>query len=181
MVGADYGWAVGDSWRIHWNGTSWNRFNAYLYATGDYSVCMVDANDGWVVGGLGMITRWNGSQWVYVDSSTMYFFYSVFMTSADDGWAVGGPGTLIEEGYSTTVLHWDGIKWTYVGGPTEQILRSVFMVDSSDGWAVGDFGTIIRWNGVAWVVPELSVVVYTVFLPSLTLIAVAMKKRQRGA
>ncbi len=64
-----------------------------------WSVFMMGADDGWVVGEAGTIIRWDGNDWSTVTSPTTEKLKSVFMVSDTDGWAVGEGGTTI---------HWDG-------------------------------------------------------------------------
>ncbi len=104
-------------------------------------VWMVSSTDGWAVGYLGTILRWDGTTWNSVTSPTSKTLVSVFGVSAGDVWAVG------EEG---TIIHWNGADWNNITCPTSGDLWSVFGVSAGDVWAVGEEGTIIHWNGADW-------------------------------
>jgi hypothetical protein len=136
-----------------------------------YSVYMLnDGNDGWAVGWNGTIIRWNGTRWNSVSSPTTANLFSVFMTSANDGWAMGVNGAII---------HWNGIEWANAESPTTQHLYSVNMMGAvNDGWAVGENGAIIHYEGGQWVIPEFPSVLIVPLLVTVTLLAVAVRKRK---
>jgi hypothetical protein len=61
---------------------------------------MVGTSDGWIVGNLGTILRWDGSSWSSETSPTTNTLWSIYMVTVNDGWAVGTFGTIIR--YSVT-------------------------------------------------------------------------------
>jgi photosystem II stability/assembly factor-like uncharacterized protein len=119
-----------------------------------YSVFMINASDGWVVGAGGTVIHWNGVQWSNVASSTLLDLNSVFFFNDSEGWAVGQSGLILE---------WNGTSWNPMPGPTNADLNSVFMINADDGWAVGNSfanivqgrqqwnETIIHWTGSNWI------------------------------
>ena len=110
------------------------------------SVFMIDANDGWAVGGDGIIIHWDGGMWTeVVTPTTDMLLLSVFMVSSSEGWAVG-QGL----GISGTIIHWDETNWNIETIPLVPTLFSVYMVNENDGWAVGDSGSILNWDGTSW-------------------------------
>jgi hypothetical protein len=134
------------------------------------SVYMTNETNGWAVGWYGTIIRWNGTRWNSVLSPTTANLLSVVMTSANDGWAMGVNGAII---------HWNGIEWANAESPTTQHLYSVNMMGAvNDGWAVGENGAIIHYEGGQWVIPEFPSVLIVPLLVTVTLLAVAVRKRK---
>ena len=68
--------------------------NAYSVST--------SATDGWAVGPLGTIARYNGTSWSLVKSGITSTLRSVWAASPTDAWAVRDGGT---------ILHYDGQAW----------------------------------------------------------------------
>jgi len=113
-----------------------------------HAVTMLSADDGWAVGGGGVILRWDGNQWINTPSPTRRMLFDVDMATPNDGWAVGWGGTL---------LHWDGIVWRNVLSPVRHDLSALAVVAADDVWAVGSGpwlaqSTALHWDGEAWVV-----------------------------
>ena len=136
------GWGI-----FHWDGISWNlvstpnnRNKAIAMTPG------TNGTDGWAVGTVGSILRWNGNQWNEFTSPTDKFLMDIVMISATDGWIVGDDGTF---------LHWDGSTWSPVSAPASSI-STIWEIDaasSTDAWAIGfDNGSnnIYHWNGTNW-------------------------------
>lgn len=73
-----------------------------------YQITMVDASDGWAVGGGGNIFRWDGGAWSRYPTSTDQAVFSIAMVTTSDGWAVGAGGL---------ILHWDGSRWSQHESP----------------------------------------------------------------
>ena len=63
--------------------------NAYL------GVWSTSASDGWAVGPLGTIARYNGTSWSLVRSGVTTTLRSVWAASPTDAWAVGDGGTIL--------------------------------------------------------------------------------------
>ncbi|MFX1250502.1 MAG: C25 family cysteine peptidase [Promethearchaeota archaeon] len=136
-------WAVGDAYAstMHWTGTEWIVYdNDISYYPDLRSVSIVSPTDGWAVGTLGRIFRWNGRVWREYDSPTENNLWSVSMLGHNDGWAVGVDGT---------ILRWDGTSWSNFESPTTVTLGCLDMVNPWEGWAAGH-QTILHWNGTAW-------------------------------
>jgi hypothetical protein len=100
------------------------------------------ANNVWVVGDGGFISRWNGATWTTASSGVTTNLNSVWTLSSNDAWAVGDGGV---------ALHWNGSAWSSpsFSGTTNR-LNGVWASATNDVWAVGEVGTICRWNGSAW-------------------------------
>lgn len=73
------------------------------------SVFMVSGSDGWAVGSVGAILRWNGTDWNTFSGPTGTRLNSVYMTSSSSGWAMGNYGLIIR---------WNGTAWNTVTSPT---------------------------------------------------------------
>ncbi|MFX0062865.1 MAG: C25 family cysteine peptidase [Candidatus Hermodarchaeota archaeon] len=173
-------WAVGETDRLHWDGTEWNQYGTLEIPL--QSVSMISPTNGWAVGKDSYICHWNGHEWVDQSGSTPNIdYYSVKMVGYREGWAVGEQGTIIRwdgeswsnfpspvsstlysvdiatpmEGWAVgqnSLLHWNGTIWEDWGLPVgfSGSLNSVFMANKDDGWIVGDGGAIFRWDGSVW-------------------------------
>lgn len=111
-----------------------------------HAVTMVSSNDGWSVGGGGVILRWNGTNWTGAPSLTRQMLYDVDMASPDDGWAVGLGGT---------ILRWNGANWQAVASPVRNDLSALAVVTKDDVWAVGSGpwlaqSVALHWDGKVW-------------------------------
>jgi hypothetical protein len=114
----------------------------------------VSEDDGWAVGILPYILRWDGSSWrTYpIPETARETLQAIDLVSHDEGWAVGVKGT---------TLHWDGQDWTLVNSPTDSDLFAVTILSPTLGWAVGGSPgdpvknlapdtVVIQWNGTIW-------------------------------
>ena len=123
------------------------------------AVDMVSSNDGWAVGGGGVVLHYDGNNWSQVTPPVMANFYSVSMSSSTNGWITGQEiGT-----YDEVVLRWDGFSWTPVSLPGNFFGASdVSAPDSTTAWfslgyglctpiCEGDQGGILNWwDGAYW-------------------------------
>jgi hypothetical protein len=132
-------WIAGED-LLHWNGSLWvphlRNFPASLRLN---AIQMLSPMDGFAVGEMGTILRWNGHTWSNFTSPTTKDLYSLDFLSTTDGWAVGAQGTM---------LHWDGTSWNNYSSPNNLALLSVDLLDPWFGVAVGQ--TILHWNGTDW-------------------------------
>ncbi len=125
----------------------------------------VAADDCWAVGrrtrcrrpsggrrSCGTIVHWDGSNWRFLDSTTVNGtrgedLFDVDCVAADDCWTVGKDGS---------IAHWDGTRWTSLGyDPARgRDLHGLDCVATDDCWAVGErqwgHPTILHWNGSQW-------------------------------
>lgn len=151
MVSADNGWAVGGQFEIpvikHWDGNAWNDVDSPVQ-TDLYAVNMITENDGWIVGRDGVMMRWNGNEWVVVNSlpPTAGHLQAIKMVSPASGWAVGGGGFT----NSADIFQWNGVSWTAVTPLTTNSLNAVDATATNDAWAVGYNGVILHWDGADW-------------------------------
>lgn len=176
MASATDGWAVGywgragngDPWGetiLRWDGIEWYEWYSWSDDPPLFSVEISSPDDGWSVGGVyhSKLSRWNGTDWNSVSSSSSQRLNSVSMVSETTGWAAGGSGVCQSGGISGTLLRWDGNNWSeWLATIPNRILYNVEMVSEMDGWAVGYYcyfsGTppasydsvIMRWNGSNW-------------------------------
>jgi hypothetical protein len=110
------------------------------------SVAVLSADDGWAVGGGGVILRWDGSNWLNTPSPTRQMLYDVAMAASSDGWAIGLGGT---------ILHWNGTAWQTVSSPVRNDLSALAVIAANDVWAVGSGpwlgqSTALHWDGKTW-------------------------------
>jgi photosystem II stability/assembly factor-like uncharacterized protein len=143
---------------------------------------VLNGDDAWAVGELGIVLHCDGSDWRDVVGGGTDVLNSVFFACPNDVWMVGRPGTLFGIGGTGIIYHWNGTALTFVTSPTSnmQSLNSVFMLNDTDGWVVGQSGTIIRWNGTQWI-PEFSrtpdmLLITVLALVTATIIAEKMKR-----
>jgi uncharacterized repeat protein (TIGR01451 family) len=126
---------------IQYNGSHWVESADLTEGKGSLTgISMTDANNGWAVGYLGGIYRFQGGTWHHFQTVS-YLLQAIDMLALNDGWIVGRTGL---------TMHWNGSFWQVVGTPQNVWFMSVDMVTSSDGWAVGDSGAIYHYNGAAW-------------------------------
>ncbi len=123
------------------------------------SVCFVDAEHGWAVGGLGTIlhTADGGSTWNEQVSGTNFILESVVFVDPLHGWAVGGWPRDYEVslygGMGVILATDDGGKtWRHQLEAAAGWLSNAYFIDSSHGWAVGEYGTVLRTQdgGETW-------------------------------
>jgi len=96
------------------------------------SIHFEDANNGWIVGGSGIIlhTTNGGQEWITQISGTTEGLASVHFTDINNGTAVGGAGTILR-----TVD--GGQNWISQTTGTDNPLHGVFFIDVNNGWSVG--------------------------------------------
>jgi photosystem II stability/assembly factor-like uncharacterized protein len=110
------------------------------------AIDMISETDGWIVGSMGTILRWNGKDWINVNSPGTEDFTDVAAPSIDDAWVVG-----VEFG----VFHFNGTEWQQVEVDYQNInaecwyLRSVEVVNADDVWISGSVNPL-HWNGSVW-------------------------------
>lgn len=127
------------------NGTNWvfqnNSGVSTFLAFND--VHFTDANNGWIVGGNGVIRRTvNGGStaWTGQTSGTQYELLGVDFLDANVGYACGRQGVIIATSNGGT--NWFAQSSTITTGS----LWEVDMVDATTGFAVGDAGLILKYT-----------------------------------
>jgi hypothetical protein len=153
--------ATGQSYVLHWNGTTWEQVTSpdpggstglsFLV-----SVHAISASDAWAVGyysttsgGQQSFTaQWNGTSWQQVTSpdpggsTGLTDLVGVSATSANDVWAVGSYQASGKYAQSL-VLHWTGTSWKKAGAPSpggathSTNLTGVSADSATDAWASG--------------------------------------------
>ncbi len=156
LPGGSAGSSVGDAETIvYWNNFQWiaQTSPTAFFLFGLY---LIAPNDGWAVGAMGNIYRYDGISWRHYETlPSAIILTSVFMRATNDAWAVGFPAGA---GFPPTIVRWNGAAWTVVtpaGVAIGQALFDVFMLSSTEGWAVGTGGggipaTILKWDGSLW-------------------------------
>ena len=124
------------------------------------SICFVDAEHGWAVGGLGTIlhTADGGSTWKEQVSGTNFILEGIVFLDRQHGWAVGGWPRDYEVslygGMGVILATEDGGKsWQHQLEAAAGWLSDVQFIDRSNGWAVGEYGTVLRTQdgGTTWI------------------------------
>ena len=190
-------WAVGDHFDstsgtdlallLHWNGKSWTPVSAPSLGGTHRSilsgVSADSATDAWAVGDYvdpttatkeTLILRWNGRNWIHVESPNpggircycASILTGVSAESTTDAWAVGDYLQPISGARETLILHWDGARWSQVSSPNpggtncvcSSVVTGVSAASATDAWAVGyyqdetgpSYPLVLHWNGTSW-------------------------------
>ena len=93
-----------------------------------------------VVGGSGVILRYDGSNWNPMISGTTERLYGIWGDSNSGAYAVGEKGT---------ILHYDGSTWSAINSGTAERLNSIGGISSAEIFVVGGGGTILHYVGSA--------------------------------
>lgn len=143
--------AGGSATMLTWDGTLWSSIpSGTPINVALRSVWMLGSTDGWSVGTLGTIVRWNGLAWSTETSppgvSGVIQLNAVQALTSTNVWAVGNGGTII---------HRDGAGWSIVPSPVTDDLNSLYMLSATEGWIVGaDDATgspiLLYWDGLGW-------------------------------
>ncbi|MFP2930311.1 WD40/YVTN/BNR-like repeat-containing protein [Pyxidicoccus sp. 3LG] len=127
---------------FRWTGTAWQDLPVGVSGV----MAGAGADDVWVFGVAGAVSRWNGSAWVNQLPVRDESMLDVHGSGPTDVWAVE----------SDQVLHWDGSTWTRSAAPGAGPLahfRGVYAAASDAAWAVTSESSrarIHRWSGTAW-------------------------------
>ncbi|MEO0256429.1 MAG: hypothetical protein ABIM74_03950 [candidate division WOR-3 bacterium] len=126
FLSQDNGYAAG-KWVYHYNGSSWSKVTEIphyykFFRNIDFS----SPEDIWVVGDAGSV-RWNGSEWIMLDS--IRDCESVAVVDTDDVW--------IGLCYAYSILHWDGVAWDTFGIPVQSV-DDIEVQSPGSIWCVGD-------------------------------------------
>jgi hypothetical protein len=93
------------------------------------------------VGPLGLVSRWDGTQWTQVTNE-----------STRNLWAIAGAtgNAIVAVGDYGAAVRFDGTRFVLVSTPTSEHLRGLWRSPSGAFIAVGGGGAIIRGDGMAW-------------------------------
>jgi photosystem II stability/assembly factor-like uncharacterized protein len=171
MLSSSEGWALGGGppgvdttpEALKWDGNTWTgQPITSCYCLGiPRSVFMISGGtggDGWAVGTVGAIWRYQSGTWTFFANPTVNNLNSVFISNpgsnTNAGWAVGNSGTVLKLDL-TGVPTWNQITPSpLLGLSPEPNLYGVYFTDSNHGWIVGDHATILTtadggntWSG----------------------------------
>jgi photosystem II stability/assembly factor-like uncharacterized protein len=138
-------WAVG-SHIIHFDGRVWVAVDPWPNSRRLTGIDMISPEEGWAVGGDGLIIRYNDDQWKLAESIDSVEFQSVDMLSARSGWAVG----YHQSSNEGVVYRFDGVNWVKVDVGIIGRLNDIDMISPEEGWAVGNGGTILHFALGQW-------------------------------
>ncbi|KPA16603.1 protein containing Fibronectin, type III [Candidatus Magnetomorum sp. HK-1] len=93
------------------------------------------------VGDGGIILKFDGSQWQYMESYTQERLLAVWGNAADNVYAVGENGVM---------RHFNGIIWEAVDTQIQNPLTGIWGTSDNNIFAVGGHGTILHYDGKAW-------------------------------
>lgn len=115
-------------------------------------VYFVDAAQGWIVGGGGIIYKTinGGTSWTLQTSGITTSLNSVFFTSTTNGVSVGSNGKILR----TTD---GGSTWSSITSNTTNNLFDVYFTDANNGWAVGGQYVVLKTTngGVTWTISSI--------------------------
>jgi hypothetical protein len=105
-------------------------------------------DDGWAVGGNGVLFHWNGLVWTAETAKVNPFdAYAIWGSGRDNVWVCGSGGT---------VIRYNGVSWVSVPLPAGVVITNGGLYDVSgsgpnDIWLVGTEAfkpIVLRWDGV---------------------------------
>ncbi len=117
------------------------------------SIHFANANDGWVLGQLGIILHTiNGGQiWTNQNSGVNTSLTSVFFIDENNGWICGGEWGANQSGVILKTSN-GGQSWD-VQTNTQNVLEKIYFTDQDNGWVVGSLGYMMGTNngGQTWI------------------------------
>ncbi len=109
----------------------------------------------WVVGELGFIHRWNGTDWSRQITPTTSTLNTVWGSGLSAGFAGGDDGTM---------LKWNGSTWTQMAFPSNASVYGLWGTGPDNVYAVTSAGEVMRYDGSMWsVVTSASGPLWSVF------------------
>lgn len=122
---------------------------AYTNRDDLFSICFIDAQNGWACGRWGTIlhTADGGKTWKEQDSGTQYTLSGIFFADPGNGWAVGNMGVIIHTA--------DGGKtWKKQDSPVKFYHMDVYFASALKGWIVSEKTHILHTEdgGNTWAV-----------------------------
>jgi photosystem II stability/assembly factor-like uncharacterized protein len=125
------------------------EFHDFAVSTHDlFSASFVDAENGWLAGGMGRVYRTadGGQTWVARHPEGSFTLWGVSFVDTLTGWVVGNSGTVqrTDDG---------GASWMLQSTPNTLALRAVCFLDSLTGFAAGASGMMLHTSdgGRNWI------------------------------
>jgi hypothetical protein len=128
----------------HYDGTSWTGMKVVF----DGVPCNVGLNGIWgtssdnllVVGGLGLIARYDGHQWTDEGIFGGQHLYEIS----------GSANGIVAVGQIGTIVYYDGTEWSLVCNQFAWDMHCIWGSSANDIFAAGDHGEAIHYNGTEW-------------------------------
>ena len=95
----------------------------------------------YAVGDAGIILKFDGSEWLNMESNTQERLLDVWGSAANNVYAVGENGT---------IQHFNGNIWKTVDSQIQNPLTGIWGTADNNIYAVGGHGTILHYDGTAW-------------------------------
>jgi photosystem II stability/assembly factor-like uncharacterized protein len=106
------------------------------------AIQFIDINHGWIVGGSGIILKYDDSNWTSIESAfSTYNLYGLYFTDSVHGWIIGESGVILE---------YNNDKISMVNSPTNEKLNDIYMIDENSGWIGGNNRTILKYSESIW-------------------------------
>ncbi len=116
-----------------------------------FGVWGTSPTDIYVVGALGTILHYDGTDWRAMTSGTSDYLVAVWGSSSSDVYAHGCPAYDPNlPNYRCTTLHCDGTEWSEMASGYPRHLMGVWGTSSTDVYAVGELGRILHYDGTEW-------------------------------
>jgi hypothetical protein len=132
----------------------WSRKNPLPQENAFSGVWASGSDDFWVVGGRGVVLRWDGEVWKNIDSGTTDELESIWGSDVDNIWIAGYAWHRTpRECIRSVIQRYDGVSWQtsyHALGQQANTLWDIWVGGRDNVWAVGEGGTILHWNGADW-------------------------------
>jgi hypothetical protein len=119
---------------------SWKSVWPPLTTTSLYAVYGSDEDDVFVVGDLGAIAHYNGTNWVEKNALTAVQFRDVWSSSPTNGYAVG----------YNAVYKYDGTSWNPDFSAGQSNFTCLWGIDMNNVWCGTTEPFVMHWNGTGW-------------------------------
>jgi len=129
-------------------------------------IFFTDSENGWAVGSLGIVSRYDGTEWTQDlnQDKTQKRLRKSFFLDANTGWIIGEQGTILKYKDDVYTLQTSGTTYT---------LHDVYFTDENHGWAVGDYNIILKYTNGVWTTekatdPSSNFPLYAIYMNSAT-------------
>lgn len=145
FISDSVGWAAGERGcvlKTEDGGSSWSTIYLDVGLFNLVSICFINQDTGWVVGGDNIFKTIDGGQtWEPSVWQSNQFNYSCYFKDSNTGWIA------TEEGYENGIIINSkdaGNSWLVQNSGVISSLQSLFFIDDHTGWCVGSNGTILK-------------------------------------
>jgi hypothetical protein len=134
-------YATGFSTVRRFNGATWTDMSPPGAWMPLYGVGGTSDNDVFVVGILGTIYHWDGTDWSSMASGTSENLWGVFAIASNNVFVTG---------FNGKILHYDGTSWSSMTSGSTEHLKRIWGTAANDVFTVGTNGAILHYDGTSW-------------------------------